>query len=42
MAITPDGTRVVSASDDETLKVWDLRSGLELVTMRGHTGRSNQ
>ena len=33
-----DPYRVVTASDDKTLKVWDLRgSGTELATLRGHT-----
>jgi WD40 repeat protein len=26
-AVTPDGRRVVSASDDRTLKVWDFQRG---------------
>ena len=38
MAVTPDGQRAVSASDDETLKVWELDSGRELCTLRGHAG----
>ena len=32
--------RAVSASDDNTLKVWDLESGRELRTLAGHTARS--
>ena len=36
MAVTPDGRRAVSASDDRTLKVWDLASGTELRTLAGH------
>jgi WD40 repeat protein len=36
VAVTPDGRRVVSASEDGTLKVWDLAGG-ELVTLAGHT-----
>ena len=36
-AVTPDGRRVVSASDDKTLKVWDLESGRALATLEGHT-----
>jgi WD40 repeat protein/nucleoside phosphorylase len=36
-AVSPDGLRVVSASDDRTLKVWDLDSGRELASLRGHT-----
>ena len=27
VAVTPDGRRAVSASGDQTLKVWDLESG---------------
>jgi WD40 repeat protein len=34
--VTPDGQQVVSASDDRTLKVWDLASGAELRTLVGH------
>ena len=30
VAVTPDGRRAVSASDDHTLCVWDLESGEEL------------
>jgi WD40 repeat protein len=37
VAITPDGKQVVSASDDSTLKVWDLHSGAERFTLRGHS-----
>ena len=32
VAVTPDSQRAVSASDDRTLKVWDLRSGGEIAT----------
>jgi WD40 repeat protein len=37
VAVTPDGKLAVSASVDETLKVWDLASGRELRTLAGHT-----
>jgi WD40 repeat protein len=36
VAVTPSGTRVVSGSDDRTLRVWDLASGLELAMLTGH------
>ena len=34
--MTPDGRRVVSASAEETLKIWDLESGRSLATLEGH------
>ena len=37
VALTPDGRRAVSASEDETLKVWDLASGTCVHTLEGHT-----
>ena len=36
LAVTPDGTRAVFASNDNTLKVWDLQSGREVLTLEGH------
>jgi hypothetical protein len=41
VAVTPDSQRAVSASDDRTLKVWELESGHERRTLSGHTGRVN-
>jgi len=37
VAISPDGKRAVSASGDETLKLWDLEQGRELATLSGHS-----
>ena len=37
MAVTPDGRRAVSASEDRTLRLWDLESGQTLRTLEGHT-----
>ncbi|MDY9927970.1 NB-ARC domain-containing protein [Methanosarcina sp.] len=36
VAVTPNGKYVISASDDNTLKVWDLETGEEKITLRGH------
>ncbi|MDT9326308.1 MAG: WD40 repeat domain-containing protein, partial [Limnospira sp. PMC 1286.21] len=35
VAIAPDGKRAVSASDDKTLKLWDLETGEVLATFTG-------
>jgi hypothetical protein len=37
VAFSPDGTRLASASRDQTVKVWDAASGQELRTVKGHT-----
>ena len=37
VAVTPDGTRAVSGSDDQTVRVWDLASGQCLSTLEGHS-----
>jgi WD40 repeat protein len=38
VAYSPDGSRIVSGSSDNTVKVWDAATGAELSTLRGHTG----
>ena len=37
-AFSPDGARIVSGSDDGTVRVWDAASGAELLVLRGHEG----
>lgn len=36
-AFSRDGTRMVSASTDNTARVWDVRRGTELFALKGHT-----
>jgi WD40 repeat protein len=36
--ITPDGKRIVTASVDETARVWDAENGHRLFTFSGRTG----
>jgi WD40 repeat protein len=38
VAMSGDGRRAISASRDQTLKVWDVETGHELRTFKGHTG----
>ncbi|MFM6393669.1 MAG: WD40 repeat domain-containing protein, partial [Dolichospermum sp.] len=33
IAVTPDGETMISGSDDNTIKVWDLKTGTEKVTL---------
>ncbi len=36
VAISPDGTRIASASADRTAKIWNADTGKEVMTLRGH------
>jgi WD40 repeat protein len=36
VAISPDGTRILSAGFDQVVKVWDAETGKALRTLRGH------
>ena len=40
VAVTPDGRRAISASDDQTLRVWDLDTGKTVRTLQGHADGS--
>ena len=40
MGLGPDGSRIV-AGIGRVLRIWDMRTGLELRTVSGHTGRIN-
>ena len=35
---SPDGTRALTASKDQTAKLWDVQSGTLLADLEGHTG----
>jgi WD40 repeat protein len=37
VAIAPDGNTAISASGDNTLKIWDTQTGTEVRTLIGHT-----
>ena len=37
VAFSPDGKRLAVGERDETVKVWDARSGQEMLTLKGHT-----
>lgn len=39
--MTGDGRLVVSAAHDDTIRVWELRSGRELCALTGHTNCVN-
>ena len=35
-AFSPDGSRIVTASQDGTARIWDAASGKEMAILRGH------
>jgi WD40 repeat protein len=35
-AFSPDGTRIVTASDNKTARIWDAASAKEIAALRGH------
>jgi WD40 repeat protein/serine/threonine protein kinase/TPR repeat protein len=37
-AYSPDGTRIVTASNDKTARIWDARTGAQLTVLTGHGG----
>jgi len=37
-AYSPDGRKIVTASGDNTLKIWEADTGQELLKLKGHTG----
>ena len=41
MAFSADGKRIVSGSEDKTVKVWDADKGTETLTLKGHTDAVN-
>ncbi|MFM6726125.1 MAG: WD40 repeat domain-containing protein, partial [Dolichospermum sp.] len=37
IAVTPDGKTVISGSDDNTIKIWNLETGRKKFTFKGHS-----
>src|SRR5262249_61774266 len=38
VAFSPDGRRLVTGGEGNTVKIWDVKTGRELKILRGHTG----
>src|SRR5262249_43160363 len=38
VAVSPDGTRVLTASNDRTVVLWDVQSSNQAAVLRGHDG----
>jgi WD40 repeat protein len=36
LVFSPEGTRIASGSDDKTVRVWDVNTGMQLAVLRGH------
>jgi WD40 repeat protein len=42
VALSPDGTRVLSGSIDKTIRLWDVATGVLLRAFEGHSGAKRQ
>jgi hypothetical protein len=38
LSFSPDGSRLASGSQDQTVRIWDMATGQEALCLRGHTG----
>ncbi|MBL8799988.1 MAG: tetratricopeptide repeat protein, partial [Planctomycetia bacterium] len=38
VAYSPEGRRILTASEDKTIRVWDIRTGKMVLRLLGHTG----
>ncbi|MDE0313890.1 MAG: hypothetical protein OXM61_03230, partial [Candidatus Poribacteria bacterium] len=41
ISFSPDGTTIVSGSDDKTIRLWDTNTGEHIRTLSGHTNSVN-
>ena len=37
VAFHPGGNRVATCSGDKTIRIWDVATGQEILTLKGHT-----
>ena len=37
VCVSPDGNLIISGSDDKTIKIWDSKTFLLLVTLKDHS-----
>jgi WD40 repeat protein len=38
VCVSPDGSKIISGSDDKSIRIWDMETGNNISILEGHSG----